>query len=62
MLHFRMDMPFYLMALYGSVMIVLVLMLRGLLKNRLPGFVFPALWGMVLVRLLVLAHSTGRSL
>lgn len=53
MLHFRMDMPFYLMALYGSVMIVLVLMLRGLLKNRLPGFVFPALWGMVLVRLLV---------
>lgn len=53
MLHFRMDMPFYLMAVYGSIMIVIVLLLRGLLKNRLPKFVFPALWGMVLLRLLV---------
>ncbi len=53
MLHFRMDMPFYLMAIYGSIMIIVVLLLRGLLKNKLPKFVFPALWGMVLLRLLV---------
>lgn len=53
MLHFRMDMPLYLMALYGSVLIVIVLLLRGLLKNRLPKFVFPVFWGMVLLRLLV---------
>lgn len=53
MLHFRMDMPFFLMAFYGSVMIVAVLLLRALLKNRLPKFVFPILWGVVLLRLLV---------
>lgn len=53
MLHFRMDMPFYLMVIYGSIMIVAVLLFRGLLKKKLPGFVFPALWGMVLLRLLV---------
>ena len=53
MLHFRMDMPFYLMVIYGSIMIIAVLLLRGLLKNKLPKFVFPALWGMVLLRLLV---------
>lgn len=53
MLHFRMDMPLYLMALYGSVMILIVLLLRGFLKNRLPKFVFPILWGLVLVRMLV---------
>ena len=53
MLHFRMDMPYYLMAFYGSIMIVIVLLLRSLLKNRLPRFVFPAVWGMVLLRLLV---------
>lgn len=53
MLHFRMNMPFYLMAFYGSVMIVAVLLLRALLKNKLPKFVFPLLWGVVLVRLLV---------
>ena len=48
MLHFRMDMPFYLMAFYGSIMIAVVLLLRALLKDRLPKFVFPALWGVVL--------------
>lgn len=53
MLHFQMNMPFHLMALYGSIMIVAVLLLRILLKRRLPEFVFPILWGMVLLRLLV---------
>lgn len=53
MLHFRMNMPFFLMAFYGSIMIMVVLLLRALLKNKLPKFVFPVLWGVVLVRLLV---------
>lgn len=43
-------MPFYLMALYGSIMIVIVFILRTLLKNRLPKFVFPVLWSFVLLR------------
>ena len=53
MLHFRMDMPLYLMALYGSAMILVVLLFRVFLKNKLPKFVLPALWILVLVRLLV---------
>lgn len=53
MLHFRFDMPFYLMSLYGTIMILVVLLFRGLLKNRLPKFVFPVLWGVVLLRLLL---------
>lgn len=53
MLHFRMDMPLYLMALYGSIIILLVCILRRALSNRLPKFVFPLLWGLVLIRLLV---------
>ncbi len=53
MLHFRMSMPFYLMTLYGSIMIIVVLLLRGLLKQKLPKFVFPILWCVVLIRLLV---------
>jgi len=53
MLHFRMDMPLYLMAFYGSMMIVVVLLLRSILKNHLPKPVFPLLWGLVLIRLLV---------
>lgn len=53
MLHFRMDMPLYLMAFYGSIMIVIVLILRNFLKNYLPKFVFPMMWGLVLVRLFV---------
>lgn len=53
MLHFGMNMPFYYMALYGSIMIVIVLLLRAFLKERLPKFVFPVLWGVVLLRLLV---------
>ena len=53
MLHFRMDMPLYLMAFYGSIMILAVLLIRVLFKRRLPQFVFPVLWGLVLVRLLI---------
>ena len=41
MLHFRMDMPLYLMAFYGSIMILAVLLIRVLFKRRLPQFVFP---------------------
>ncbi len=36
MLNFRFDMPLYLMALYGSIMILAVLLLRGLLHKKLP--------------------------
>lgn len=43
MLNFQMNMPYYLMAFYGSIMILAVLLLRVLLKNRLPKFVFPVL-------------------
>lgn len=53
MISFKMNMPFHLMAFYGSIMIAAVLVLHGLLKNRLPKFVFPALWGVVLLRLLI---------
>lgn len=53
MLHLRMDMPLHLMALYGSAMIVVVYALRKWLRDRLPKFVFPLLWGLVMVRLLV---------
>lgn len=53
MINFKMNMPFYLMVFYGSIMIAVVLLLRGLLKNKLPKFVFPALWGVILVRLLI---------
>lgn len=48
-----MNMPYYLMAFYGSIMIFIVLLLRGLLKNRLPKFVFPVLWGGIILRLLI---------
>ena len=53
MFHFTMSMPLYLMALYGSIMLVLVLLIRVLFKNKLPKFIFPLLWCMVLIRLLV---------
>ncbi|WMJ89870.1 M56 family metallopeptidase [Anaerocolumna sp. MB42-C2] len=53
MLHFRMGMPLSLMALYGSAMILIVLILRGFLKNKLPKPIFPFLWTLVLIRLLV---------
>ncbi|MCH5248559.1 MAG: hypothetical protein J1E98_01435 [Lachnospiraceae bacterium] len=53
MLHFRMNMPFVLMAFYGSLMIIIVLLFRAFLKDKLPKFVFPILWCVVLLRLLV---------
>lgn len=53
MLHFRMDMPLYLMMLYGSILLLAVLLLRALFKNRLPRLVFPVLWTLVLLRFLV---------
>lgn len=53
MLYFGMDMPFLLMSFYGAVMILTVLILRALLKKRLPKFVFPLLWCVVLARLLI---------
>lgn len=53
MLNFGLNMPFYLMMLYGSIMIVMVLILRGLFRNRLPKFVFPVLWSVVLLRFLI---------
>lgn len=53
MINFTMNMPFYLMVFYGSMMIAIVLVLRGLLKNKLPKFVFPVLWGVILLRLLI---------
>ena len=53
MLNFGLNMPFYLMMLYGSIMIVFVLILRGLFRNRLPKSVFPVLWGVVLLRFLI---------
>lgn len=53
MLNFQMNMPYYLMAFYGSIMIFIVLLLRGLLKNRLPKFVFPVLWVGIILRLLI---------
>ncbi len=53
MIHLTMGMPLYLMAFYGSIMIVLVLLLRFLFKDKLPKFVFPILWCMILIRLLI---------
>ena len=53
MLHFGMNMPFYLMMIYGSMMIVIVLILRALFRNRLPKFVFPVLWVVVLARFVI---------
>lgn len=53
MVHLTMDMPFYLMSLYGSIMIIIVLLLRVFVRNKLPKFAFPALWCMVVLRLLI---------
>lgn len=53
MFNLKINMPFYLMVFYGSIMILAVLVLRGLLKNKLPKFVFPTLWSVILMRLLV---------
>ena len=53
MLKCEMNMPFYLMMIYGSIMIVFVLILRGLFRNRFPKFIFPILWCVVLLRFLI---------
>ena len=53
MFHFTMTMPLYLMMISGSILLLTALILRFLLKNRLPGYFFPILWGMVLIRFLV---------
>lgn len=53
MLNFTMNMPYSYMVLYGSIMIVLVLILRLLLKKRLPSYVFCVLWMLILLRFLV---------
>lgn len=53
MINLTMNMPFSLMGFYGSIMIATVLVLRGLLKNRLPKFVFPLFWSVILLRLLI---------
>lgn len=53
MLHFGMNMPFILMSFYGSVMILIVLLFRAVLKKKLPKFVFPVVWCVVLFRLLI---------
>ena len=41
------------MALQGSVLIVIVVAIRGLFGRKMPKAVLPVLWGLVLVRLLV---------
>ena len=53
MLHVTMNMPLYLMMVSGSILLLIVLVLRFLLKKRLPGYVFPILWSLVLIRFLV---------
>ena len=53
MLHFTMNMPLYLMMVSGSILLLIVLVLRFLLKKKLPGYVFPILWSLVLIRFLV---------
>lgn len=53
MLHFGMNMPFILMVFYGSVMILIVLFFRVMFQKKMPKFVFPMLWCVVLIRLLI---------
>lgn len=53
MLRFGMNMPLLLMMIYGSILIGVVLAVRALLKKRLPRFVFPVLWILVMIRFLV---------
>lgn len=46
-------MSFIQMSFYGAVLILVVLGIRGLFLNRFPKRVFPILWMVVLIRLLV---------
>lgn len=52
-LSFQMNMPLNFMAYYGSFAILVTLLLRLILKRPLPKAVFPALWALVIVRLIV---------
>ena len=52
MLQFTWNMPLWLMSLYGGVMILLVLLIRGLFGKKLPKKLFAVLWALVFVRLL----------
>lgn len=40
-------------SLYGGVLILVILTVRGLLRNKLPRRTFPILWGVAMVRLLL---------
>lgn len=53
MLSICFDMPLWLMGVYGGIMAICVLLLRLLLRKRLPKRVFPILWAVVLIRLFV---------
>ena len=43
----------FYMSLYGSAMILMIIILRGLLKHRLPRSVFKTLWILAALRLLI---------
>ena len=38
---------------YGGILILVILMARALLRNKLPRRTFPVLWGIAMVRLLL---------
>ncbi|MCR2047692.1 M56 family metallopeptidase [Acetatifactor muris] len=40
-------------SLYGGILILVILMARALLRNKLPRRTFPILWGIAMVRLLL---------
>lgn len=46
-------MSLFKMSFYGGVMILVIIILRRIFKNRLPKRTFVILWGVVLLRLLV---------
>ena len=53
MFHISFQMPLLAMSLYGGVMVLILLLLRALLGKHLPKSVFPLLWAVVMLRLLV---------
>lgn len=53
MIQFQFNMPLILMGFYGGAMVLVVLLLRLTMGKWLPKRVMPALWALVLVRLLV---------
>lgn len=46
-------MSLFKMSFYGGVMILVIIILRAIFRNRLPKRTFVILWGVVLLRLLV---------